>query len=62
MRGPEDKWVLNRFFVDRFEVLGTESLSATLMRLRAIPLTWGDDAISDLIRLRHGKGDNDPAA
>jgi hypothetical protein len=47
-------WVLSRFYVERFEKLEAEPLSTQLLRLRAVDLEWGHDAVDELLRLRDG--------
>jgi hypothetical protein len=47
-------WLLSRFNVEQFEKLDAEPLSAKILRLRALDYDWGPDAISDVLRLRHG--------
>jgi hypothetical protein len=56
-RTPAGKWVLNRFNVEQFEKLDAEPLSAEILRLRALDYDWGPDAIAELLRLRHGNGE-----
>jgi hypothetical protein len=57
IRDAEGQWLLSRLNVDRFQVLEQEVLSAALTKLRAIPgLEWGDEALDELLRLRHGDG------
>jgi hypothetical protein len=57
-RDPEGQWFLGRFNVDRFQVLEEETLSAALTKLRAIPgLEWSDDALDEVLKLRHGDRD-----
>lgn len=53
-RDAEGKWSLEQFIVESFEPLRSEQLSDALSRLRAIPVSWGDDAYTDLQIMRHG--------
>lgn len=47
-------WRLERFTVDRFDVLEDRPLSSLVIRLRALSGDeWGENAVSDLIALRH---------
>lgn len=56
VRDTDGQWQLGRFNVDRFQVLEEEPLSAALTKLRATPgLEWGDNALDELLRLRHGE-------
>lgn len=55
-RSVDGNWHLERFAVDRFEVLDERPLSNLVVRLRALPGgEWGPNAVSDLIALRHGE-------
>jgi hypothetical protein len=51
-------WKLSRFNVENFEKLDAEPLSAEILRLRALDLNWGDNAIDELLKLRHGETPN----
>jgi hypothetical protein len=53
-RDGDGKWNLERFIVESFEALRSETLSESLNRLRAIPAAWGDDAYAGLQVMRHG--------
>jgi hypothetical protein len=53
-------WILNRFNVENFEKLNAEPLSAEILRLRALDLDWGDNAIDELLKLRHGDDGEKP--
>ena len=48
------RWILNRFNVENFEKLDAEPLSTEILRLRAIDVDWGDNAIDELLKLRRG--------
>jgi hypothetical protein len=55
-RSVAGDWHLERFTVDRFDVLDDRQLSSLVIRLRALPGDdWGNNAVSDLIALRHGE-------
>ncbi|MBZ9757218.1 hypothetical protein LB524_18180 [Mesorhizobium sp. ESP6-5] len=49
-------WSLQYFKIESFEALQDTSLTDALTALREIPTEWGDDAYSDLGKLRHGPG------
>lgn len=52
-RDADGSWQLDRFDVDRFEVLGDEPLSSVVLALRALRGDeWGDDPINEILRLR----------
>jgi hypothetical protein len=53
-RDADGKWSLDQFIIQSFEPLRSELLSEALGRLRAIPVSWGDDAYGDLQLMRHG--------
>jgi hypothetical protein len=55
-RSADGNWELDRFVVDRFEVLDERPLSSLVLALRALPGgEWGSDAVNDLLALRHGE-------
>jgi hypothetical protein len=55
-RSADGDWQLERFVVDRFEVLDERSLSSLVLALRAVPGSeWGSNAVNDMLALRHGE-------
>lgn len=54
-------WRLNRFRVEQFEKIENEPLSTEILRLRALDLGWGADAVSELLKLRHGEIEEESA-
>lgn len=55
-RSVDGEWELERFVVDRFDVLDERPLSSLILALRALPSgEWGSNAVSDLLALRHGE-------
>ena len=46
MRDGDGKWNLERFIVESFEALRSETLSESLSRLRAIPAAWSPAIMS----------------
>lgn len=59
-RSVDGEWELERFVVDRFEVLDERSLSSLVLALRALPGgEWGSDAVHNILALRHG-GEAEP--
>jgi hypothetical protein len=55
-RDADGNWTLEDFKVESFEPLNEAPLSQALTELRAIPTEWGDDAIGELRKIRHGPG------
>ena len=53
-RDHDGKWLLNRFVIDRFEKLTSESLSQELVKLRSLTGEWGDGALDEILKLRYG--------
>ena len=57
-RNTTGTWGLDRFIVDRFEVLNEEPLSAVVMGLRGLSGNhWGKNAINELLDMRTDKGE-----
>lgn len=55
-RSGDGEWQLDRFVVDRFDVLDERPLSSLVLALRALPgAEWGEDALSEILVLRHGE-------
>lgn len=55
-RSAAGDWRLERFVVDRFDVLGNRPLSSLIVQLRALSGDgWGENAVGDLIALRQGE-------
>ncbi len=55
-RSADGDWQLERFVVDRFEVLDERPLSSLVLALRAVPGgEWGSNAVNDILALRHGE-------
>ncbi len=52
-RNEEGEWVLKSFRVDNFDVLKEGDLSKTIAELRALKGEWGEDAIKEILDLRH---------
>ncbi|CCV04480.1 conserved hypothetical protein [Mesorhizobium metallidurans STM 2683] len=55
-RDADGEWALQYFKIESFEALQDVSLTNALAALREIPAEWGDDAYSELEKLRHGPG------
>ena len=55
-RDADGEWALQYFKIESFEALQDVSLATAVAGLREIPAEWGDDAYSDLNKLRHGPG------
>jgi hypothetical protein len=59
-RNQNGQWMLTHFRVDRFEELEDVTLSAVISQLRGIRgLEVGEDAIEELLKLRHGDEDEE---
>ena len=57
MRDRMGDWIMQRFLVERFDVLSEDSLQGSITRLRAIPAEWKrkDDPLRELAELRDGE-------
>jgi hypothetical protein len=56
-RDADGVWSLVKFKIESFEALQDVPLASALDALRAIPTEWGDDAYTELDKMRHGPGD-----
>jgi len=56
LRNTDAEWTLNKFHIDRFDVLDDSLLSEVAGRLQAVEgAKWGDQPVADLFELRHGR-------
>jgi hypothetical protein len=55
-RDADGVWTLISFKIESFEALQDVPLTGALAELRRIPTEWGDDAFSELDKMRHGPG------